>query len=114
MSLTRDASTPRRARRAVAHHFSAHPRADELLLCVSEVVTNAVQHAGSPQRMRVSQTGQTVRIEVIDGDDRAPVLGEPGPLAASGRGLRIVDQLASRWGSDALPVGKAVWFEFDL
>lgn len=114
MTLTSDASAPRLARRAVATQLAGHPRADDLLLCVSEVVTNAVLHAHSPPRLVVSQDGVTVRVEVVDADERPPVLVEPGPLATSGRGLRILDQLAARWGSHPTGEGKAVWFEFDL
>jgi anti-sigma regulatory factor (Ser/Thr protein kinase) len=114
MTLTSDPLAPRRARRAIEDRFAAQPRAEELLLCVSEVVTNAVLHAGSPQHMRVSQAGTTVLVEVADADERAPVLSGHDPHATSGRGLRILDQLAARWGSRPTDGGKSVWFEFDL
>jgi anti-sigma regulatory factor (Ser/Thr protein kinase) len=114
MLLTSDPSAPRRAREAVADRLAGHPRTDELLLCVSEVVTNAVLHTTSPQRMSVSEDAGTVRVEVADGDARAPVMTDHDPLASSGRGLRILDQLAVRWGHRPTDDGKAVWFEFEL
>ena len=94
--------------------FATHPRAADLLLCVSEVVTNAVRHAGPPHSLRLSQAGDTLRVEVADAEQQAPILNQQDPLATSGRGLRILDQLATRWGSEPTEDGKAVWFEFEL
>ena len=114
MPLTSDALAPGDARRAVEAQFATHPRAAELLLCVSEVVTNAVRHASPPHSLRLSQAGDTLRVEVADSERQAPVLNRQDPLSTSGRGLRIVDQLATRWGSEPTEDGKAVWFEFEL
>jgi anti-sigma regulatory factor (Ser/Thr protein kinase) len=114
MTLPLSATAPRQARRALAGRFAGHPRGEDLLLCVSEVVTNAILHAGTPPHLRVSQVGDTVRVEVADADQRRPVMSADDPLATSGRGLRILDQLAARWGSIPTGPGKAVWFEFDL
>lgn len=113
LPLTSDLSAPGHARRAVAERFATHERLDDLLICVSEVVTNAVAHARSISEMRVSQVGETVRVEVIDTDEHPPELAEHDPLARSGRGLRILDHMAARWGSRVTPEGKAVWFELD-
>ena len=54
-----------------------------------------------------------LRIEVDDADDRSlpAVAPAPGPAAESGRGLLLVDELATRWGADPIPGGKRVWFE---
>ena len=114
MPLTPDALAPGEARRAVEARFATHPRAADLLLCVSEVVTNAVRHAGPPHSLRVSQAGDTLRVEVADSAPQAPILNQQDPLSTSGRGLRILDQLATRWGSEPTEDGKAVWFEFEL
>jgi len=48
---------------------------------------------------------------VTDSDDAPPQLRRPGPDATSGRGLGIVDGIATAWGSDPRRTGKAVWFE---
>lgn len=77
---------------------------DALLIVVSELVTNAVRHAGLPTEARVTlratRLGNRVRVEVIDGGrgfDREQV-ARVQPSAAGGFGLRIVDQLSDRWG----------------
>lgn len=114
MALDAEATTPRRAREAVAEVLAEEPCLPELLLCVSEVVTNAVVHTRSPRRLRVTQRPGAVRVEVTDGDPRRPVVRPDDPTASSGRGLRIVEQLAARWGTEPTGGGKAVWFEFDL
>ena len=83
----------------------------ELLL--TEVVTNAVLHAGT--RIEVSigpPTPDGVRLEVRDGSGDAPVrrLGL-SRTATTGRGTRLLDSLASRWGWEPTPDGgKVTWF----
>lgn len=79
-------------------------------LLVSELVTNAVLHAGSPIEVTVTLDREGVRVDVIDHTIR-PVMPRNAPLGAlSGRGLRIVDALAKSWGTRPLPEGKSVWF----
>jgi DNA-binding NarL/FixJ family response regulator len=85
---------------------------DEVVLLVSEVVTNAVIHGGSDVDVAVRLLPDALRFEVID--TGAPVSlasGEADDDAESGRGLAIVDALASRWGIDHFEGGKSVWFE---
>ncbi|MDP1820777.1 MAG: ATP-binding protein [Acidimicrobiales bacterium] len=112
--LTASIETPRTARSAVAERLGPHPRCEELLLCVSELVTNAVLHARSPRHMKVTAHGDQLTVEVADGDPTVPVRREHDPTAPTGRGLRILDQLTRRWGTRANGDGKTVWFEFDL
>lgn len=111
--LRSDSLAPGHARRAMAECYATHPRVDDLLVCVSEVVTNAVKHARSISEMRVTQVGETVRVVVTDTDAQPPELSERDPLGGSGRGLLILDHLAARWGSHLTDGGKAVWFELD-
>jgi anti-sigma regulatory factor (Ser/Thr protein kinase) len=87
---------------------------DTILLLVSELVTNAVRHAATPFEIVVEVNGDSVRVEVIDGDgDHPPLVRHPGPEDTNGRGLLIVDQLAKGWGSNEVGAGnKAVWFTF--
>lgn len=80
-------------------------------LLVSEVVTNAVRHAGTGGRVELRRTEQGVRIDVADHGTGVPVRRTPGPDEIAGRGLGIVDTLASRWGVEELEGGKVVWFE---
>jgi anti-sigma regulatory factor (Ser/Thr protein kinase) len=81
---------------------------------VSELVANAVTHAnGGVVRLALLSMPGAVRVEVTnDGGWRyEPVLVPAGSV--SGRGLRIVDQLASRWGSFERAASTTVWFELD-
>ena len=86
-----------------------------VVLLVSELVTNSVRHSKATSGMIelvVCVTPRVVRIEVSD--DGGGFEPQPSGLedARPGRGLRIVDELADRWGS---PTGlrTSVWFEID-
>jgi len=82
-------------------------------LLVSELVTNAVLHASSAARLDVHVTRGNIRVEVFDDDATLPELRTPDPRRAGGRGLQLVDAIASRWGSEPQLTGKVVWFEMD-
>jgi hypothetical protein len=82
-------------------------------LLVSELVTNALNHATRPIGLRLLRT-TTLQCEVSDDDPGAPVLHSPEPLDNAGRGLYLVSRLAARWGVGRLPTGKVVWFELAL
>ena len=49
-----------------------------------------------------------------DSDPIEPVLTRPDFNSAGGRGVWLVDTIASRWGHPPEPPGKVVWFEMDL
>ncbi|WP_260637917.1 ATP-binding protein [Streptomyces angustmyceticus] len=87
--------------------------ADDGAVVVSELVTNAVQHARSEViRLVVSRPGPaTVRIGVVDRSKAPPQCRASGDEDAGGRGLVLVAGLASAWGTDPLPWGKRVWGE---
>ena len=106
-----DSSSPRNTRRLFAAHFATHPRLDDLLLCLSEVVTNAVLHAVPPIHVLGDVVGSKVRIEVSDGSIAAPLRRTPKNSSPTGRGLILLDHLASAWGVDITGSGKTVWFE---
>lgn len=81
-------------------------------LVVSELVTNALLHAGPPVSLRVRVDGATVRIEVADGSRLAPLRGLARADAMTGRGLSLVAALARDWGVEPSPGGgKVVWCE---
>jgi anti-sigma regulatory factor (Ser/Thr protein kinase) len=84
---------------------------DTAMLLVSEVVTNAVVHAHTPVEVHIAVRGPVVRIEARDGSTTPPRLPHVDAGATSGRGLAMVDELASSWGSVVGPDGKTVWFE---
>lgn len=86
------------------------------VLFVSELVTNAVRHAGgggSKLVLRLEAAGTTLRIEVHDDGPQWPRPGTPSGLGESGFGLIIVDALATTWGVSETATGKAVWAELD-
>jgi len=87
--------------------------AEDVLLMTSELVTNACQHAAGPYLLELTRHGPLLRVAVRDADDRPPVLRPPRvPARPGGHGLRVVDRLATAWGSEPLAGGgKTVWLE---
>jgi len=81
-------------------------------LVVSELAANAVVHAGSGFTVMLADDRHTLRIEVHDDSRTAPAIPHAGLDATHGRGLLLVDRLASSWGSRDEPGGgKTVWVE---
>jgi hypothetical protein len=64
--------------------------------------------------LRLRRGAETVWVEVFDTDLRLPRIRSAGETDEGGRGLYLVDQLASRWGSRPTRGGKAVWFEMPI
>lgn len=85
---------------------------DAAVLCLSEVVTNAVIHTNDGCELRVVLDDGVLSTAVRDGGRATTGPSEPAiePLAVHGRGLHLVDALTSRWGSDLDPSGMTVWF----
>jgi anti-sigma regulatory factor (Ser/Thr protein kinase) len=80
---------------------------------------NQVAHAGPVRRprefvLRLRRGAESVWVEVFDPDLRLPRLRTAGATDEGGRGLYLVEQLATRWGSRPTPEGKAVWFEIPV
>jgi anti-sigma regulatory factor (Ser/Thr protein kinase) len=118
ISLPSDASAAAIARQFVEDNRD-HIRPDliqDAQVLVSEIVTNAVLHGKGQITLLVRVDEPSIGVAVADSGDKLPVKphGAPPPSQPSGRGLMIVDALASAWGvtpnSDPLP-GKVVWFE---
>jgi hypothetical protein len=61
--------------------------------------------------VRLRRGATAVWVEVFDPDLRLPRIRTAGETDEGGRGLYLVEQLATRWGSRPTPEGKAVWFE---
>jgi PAS domain S-box-containing protein len=64
--------------------------------------------------LRLRRGEKSVWVEVLDNDLRLPRIRTAGETDEGGRGLYLVEQLASRWGSRPTNNGKAVWFEIPL
>ena len=69
---------------------------------------------GKTFTLRLRRGGEAVWVEVFDNDLRLPRIRSAGETDEGGRGLYLVDQLATRWGSRPTRDGKAVWFEMPL
>ena len=112
MRLPPEPSSPAEARAAVVDRFSDHRLLGELLLCVSEIVTNAVLHAGTQLRFAVTELGDRVRVEVTDGNSAVPMRKHYDLEAPTGRGILLIEELADGWGVEPTSDGgKTVWFE---
>ncbi|MGV9779573.1 ATP-binding protein [Streptosporangium sp. NPDC003464] len=113
------------AARAWAHGLPAvrlaPPALDDVLPLLSEVVTNAVTHsdsgrtAGGRVTVRVTCDPGVVHVEVTDDGSAtsAPAVHVPDADADGGRGLWLVDLVATVWGSSRHDdeAGRSVWFE---
>ena len=79
-------------------------------LALSELVTNAIVHAGGAITVRARKEGRGIRLEVIDGNSESPRMGKPNSQGFDG-GLPIVAAVAHEWGWDDDPDGdgKRVW-----
>lgn len=102
----------RRARRVAADTAAAHGfDTTDVELLTSELASNAVLHTQGPFGVEVSVDGDIVRVAVHDGDPTPPTMRDGAATAVTGRGMRIVERVATRWGVDVEQEGKTVWFE---
>ncbi|MGW6390286.1 ATP-binding protein [Streptomyces sp. NPDC055103] len=89
--------------------------AEDALLLVSELVTNAFTHGGAPYELRLDRTDGRLWVQV---SDTSPVRPRPhGPHHAersSGHGLYLMERLSAAWGSVPRERGKAVWFALEV
>jgi serine/threonine-protein kinase RsbW len=105
------------ARRFVAGVLSGLAAADDVVLCVSELASNAVLHSASrrPGGQFVVRAGVTraghIRAEVQD--QGGPWTPDPDVGEERGRGLLIVAGLATRWGIAGSDAGRTAWLELD-
>ena len=86
-------------------------RADAELL-ITELVANVVDHAGGDVlTLELALGGAWLRIGVVDGSAIRPVVREMSHQSERGRGIRLVAEIADRWGAEDHRDGKRVWFE---
>ncbi|WP_043378417.1 ATP-binding protein [Streptomyces mutabilis] len=95
--------------------WGARGRVDDVVLCVSELATNALLHGVPPGRgflLRLLPCGDGVRVEVHDSGGGVPAAPlDPDGADEGGRGLLLVSELADKWGVTEREPGKVVWFE---
>ena len=95
----------------------AADRVSVLKLLASELITNAILHGptNGPVTVRVLASDGQLRVEVDDEGLDPPQLRDPAATEMGGRGIALVDTLATRWGWEPRGrVGKTVWFDFPL
>ena len=115
ITLTPEPSSVAAARRFV-REFLADAGCDDSLvfaavLATSELVTNAVVHAGTAVDLRVEIDGPRLRVQVNDYGGGCPVHVRVPFDADRGHGLMVVSRVATKWGVDLESDRKWVWFE---
>ncbi|MER5635646.1 SpoIIE family protein phosphatase [Kitasatospora sp. NPDC002227] len=103
----------RRFTRSTLSHWGLGSLVDIAELTVSELVTNALLHAGAPRRLRLFRD-RTLTIEVSDAGGQAPRIRSEAEQDEGGRGMHLVSELAHRWGTRPTRAGKVVWAELEL
>ncbi|MGW0883995.1 ATP-binding protein [Streptomyces sp. NPDC002671] len=93
-------------------------RSDDVLLCVSELATNAVLHGVPPGRgfqvRLLLEADGVLRVEVHDSGPGEVGIPDVVPESEHGRGLMLVAVLADKWGVGQRDPGKFVWCEFAM
>jgi anti-sigma regulatory factor (Ser/Thr protein kinase) len=115
LRLSARPDAPGTARRALAELPIGQPLLGDLVLLVSELVTNSVMHGSrsefEPITLDVVMEGPWIRVEVRDrGTGFTLPRAEPDPRRPGGRGLQLVERLAANWGVSRED-GGLVWFE---
>jgi hypothetical protein len=116
MALTGDlrlAGQARRFTRAKLESWGLAALVEPAELLVSELVANALMHTARPRQLRLF-CDRTLTVEVADSDVRPPIARQMTDYGEGGRGIRLVEELAHRWGSRTTRHGKVVWFELEL
>ena len=113
--LARRAGSARAARVTIRARVAPGVVREIAELLVSELVNNALAHGKGEIRLRVQVDEHVLTVAVTDEGAERPVLASAEQTEAIGRGLRLVDFYAKRWGvTDVQGSGKSVWFELAL
>ncbi len=110
--LPADPDSAGAARRLVSracHDWGLLHLAADAELVVTELVENAVRHAGTSCDLEIEHSGEGLRITARDGSPAPPRRMYPGLDRAGGRGLMLIEKLCRDWGFEILPDGKRVW-----
>ncbi|MEU5654993.1 ATP-binding protein [Streptomyces sp. NPDC047737] len=93
--------------------LGVHTRSD-LMLAVSELVTNADRYSHGPYLLELEGDARHVSVTVYDSSTALPVLYSPDPARLGGHGMEIVVALCDRVTAERVPVGKRIRAEFQL
>jgi anti-sigma regulatory factor (Ser/Thr protein kinase) len=102
------------ARHFVRQAADGHPAADDALLLAAELIANSLVHAldATTITITVAVSQSLIRIDVRDdGTLGVPHMRQGGPDAEDGRGFRLINQIARRWGFVREPDGSCCWVE---
>ncbi|WP_151773537.1 SpoIIE family protein phosphatase [Streptomyces abyssomicinicus] len=101
--------------RQLLHDWRDLDQVDSAVLLTSEMLANVLMHTDADATLLARVSGaegsRRLRVEVTDFGEALPHKRDPGELASSGRGLFLIEQLASAWGVDPRGAGKTIWFE---
>lgn len=103
------AGQARRWAGGLLHPLVGGDTTDTVELVLTELVQNAVLHAGTPMTLALAQAEDGVCVSVTDGSAVLPSSGLTDAEAMSGRGLLMVAAVATTWGAEPRPGGKVVW-----
>ena len=117
LNVARSLSAPGKAREAIGDACDKWALSDlrhPAVLIVSELVTNAIRHAGTDVEVDAALRGPYLHLRVMDSDPAPPVLlaaSDGAALAEHGRGLPVVQHYSTAWGYavNSLGTGKVVW-----
>jgi anti-sigma regulatory factor (Ser/Thr protein kinase) len=117
-ALGADHGTPRRAWLEAREFLARHglsAREDDVLLVISELITNSVLHAQAAPELVLRRLLDSpgLVIEVRDPSPVLPVERDPDLALRGGRGIRLVSAIADKWGVEVRgTAGKTIWAEF--
>ncbi|RLU87549.1 hypothetical protein CTZ27_23310 [Streptomyces griseocarneus] len=113
----RSVADARRFSRTLLTEWGLETLVDDVALLLSELVTNAVVHvpdtAGDIELVLTRAHGHLVA-QVTDTGGHLPRCGRVGPDSENGRGMWLVEQIATLWGHHPSAKGKTVWFTLAL
>lgn len=116
-TLAPDNASPRLARVFVRESLEGRIEPavlDDLLLLTSEIVTNVVRHARTEAELRLDVGDDRVQLSCKDGCPILPQRRYPEPHEEDGRGLFLIQSIATAWGVEALAGdSKVVWVSLD-
>ena len=103
---------------ALMHAWApASERCEDVVLLVSEIVSNAVEHVGGDASLALEMSSSSdhwLRVSLSDGSSVRPIVREMDSGAVRGRGMQLVAALSERWDVEDHRAGKRVWFELTL